>query len=104
MISTGLFLFCLGGINHILVRTCEYFNKEKLKWIKISPLNNADSGITSSFDSQKYIYTFGGCNQASYERFDSTIITGKWELLNVLDASCRMRGNSSLLNDAHFQK
>ena len=60
LISTGIFLFCLGGFNDEFVRTCEYFNKEKLKWIIMNSLNNPDFGITSSFDSQKYIYAFGG--------------------------------------------
>lgn len=100
--STQTRLFCLGGISAKVLNSCEYYDNGISQFRKINPLNNTDCGITSSFDSSKYIYTFGGCYRASYERFDSMNLSGKWEILTLSGTSRRDKGCSLYFNNHKF--
>ena len=97
LLSTSKGLCCLGGWNIGILKTCEWFSDSNPKWVRISPLNIANSGISCFFHYPMHIYIVGGFT-SSVERLNLESTINQWELLNVANSSSRLFGCCFLLN------
>ena len=85
MISTGNYIFVIGGINS---NKCEAFNLTTLKWELMPDLNISERQRTILAVYDNYLYAFMGYNQYgildSVERINiKDLENSKWEMVNT---------------------